>query len=46
MITNVEARLRVDDFSYTGGLVPIKGYLDITMRGVLLKVKIAFKKIL
>ena len=45
-LKNLKARLRVNDFYYSGILIPVRGYLDITMAGVLLRVKAQFKKIL
>jgi hypothetical protein len=39
-ITNLQAKLRSNDFGYTGGLIPIRGYLDVSMSGILLRVKI------
>lgn len=38
--------MRVNDFYYGAALIPIRGYLDITMSGILLRVKAQFKKIL
>jgi hypothetical protein len=38
--------MRVNDFYYGGALIPIRGYLDVTMSGILLRVKAQFKKIL
>ena len=38
--------MRVNDFEYNGAVVPIKGYLDVTMSNVLLGFKAEFKKIL
>ena len=45
-LKNLKARMRVNDFYYSGILIPVRGYLDITMAGVLLRVKAQFKKIL
>lgn len=42
----MQAKLRVNDFYYGAALIPIRGYLDITMSGILLRVKAQFKKIL
>ena len=38
--------MRVNDFEYNGAVIPIKGYLDVTMSKVLLGFKAEFKKIL
>lgn len=38
--------MRVNDFYYSLGIIPIRGYLDVSMSNVLLGFKAQFKKIL
>jgi hypothetical protein len=38
--------MRVNDFEYNGAVVPIKGYLEVTMSNVVLGFKAQFNKIL
>ncbi len=45
-LKNLNANLKVRDFYYSLSIIPIRGYLDVTMAGVLFKVKVQFKKIL
>jgi hypothetical protein len=44
-LENLKAKLRVNDFYYSGILIPVRGYLDITMAGIKFSVKLQFKKI-
>ncbi len=41
----MQAKLRVDDFYYGAALIPLRGYLDVTMSGILLRVKAQFNRI-
>jgi hypothetical protein len=45
-ITNLKANMRVNDFEYNDAVVPIKGYLEVTMSNVVLGFKAQFNKIL
>jgi hypothetical protein len=45
-LENLKAKLRVNDFYYSGILIPVRGYLDITMAGIRFSMKLQFKKII
>ena len=41
-ISNIIADLNVNQFAYTGLLLPVRGYLKVKMQGVFLRVKVKF----
>ena len=43
-ISNIIADLNVNQFSYTGLPLPVRGYLKVSMQGIYLRVKVKFQK--